>query len=52
MFTNDRLIEKVNEMNLKLHALVMALPEAERIYLLEKENARKKDLLEIHDHSP
>ncbi|TYK11439.1 urea-proton symporter DUR3 [Cucumis melo var. makuwa] len=52
MFTNDRLIEKVNEMNLKLHALVMALPEAERIYLLEKEKARKKDLLEIHDHSP
>lgn len=52
MFTNDRLIEKVNEMNLKLHALVMALPEAERIYLLEKENARKKDLIDIHDHSP
>ncbi|XP_038876583.1 urea-proton symporter DUR3 [Benincasa hispida] len=52
MFTNDRLIEKVDEMNLKLHALVMALPEAERIYLLEKEKARKKGLLDIHDHSP
>ncbi|XP_022145424.1 urea-proton symporter DUR3 [Momordica charantia] len=46
MFTNDRLVEKVEEMNLKLHALVLALPEAERIYLLEKEKARKKDLLD------
>lgn len=52
MFTNDRLVEKVDEMNLKLHSLIMALPEAERIYLLEKENARKKDLLDMHYHSP
>ncbi|KAM7490937.1 hypothetical protein LguiA_033858 [Lonicera macranthoides] len=45
LFTNDRLVEKVDELNLKLHALVLALPEAERIYLLEKEKAKKKETL-------
>lgn len=41
MFTNDKLMEKVEEMNLKLHTIMLAIPEAEKIYLLEKEKAKK-----------
>ncbi|CAL5441011.1 unnamed protein product [Camellia sinensis] len=37
MFTNDRLMEKVKELNLKLHTIMFAIPEAERNYLLEKD---------------
>ncbi|KAK2991302.1 hypothetical protein RJ640_024567 [Escallonia rubra] len=44
MFTNDRLVEKVEELNLKLHTILLAIPEAERIYLLEKEKAKKNDV--------
>ncbi|KAK1568846.1 hypothetical protein Q3G72_029680 [Acer saccharum] len=40
MFTNDRLMEKVEEMNLMLHTIISAVPEAEKIYLLEKEKAK------------
>ncbi|KAK4435571.1 Urea-proton symporter DUR3 [Sesamum alatum] len=47
MFTNDRLIEKIDELNLKLQTLISAMPEAERIYLLEKEKAKKKEASEI-----
>lgn len=43
MFTNDRLMEKVEEMNIRLHAIILAIPEAERIYLLEEEKAKKKE---------
>lgn len=43
MFTNDRLMEKVEEMNLKLHTIMLAVPEAEQIYLLQKEKAKNKD---------
>ncbi|CAK7328011.1 unnamed protein product [Dovyalis caffra] len=43
MFTNDRLMEKVEEMNNRLHTIILAMPEAERIYLLEKEKAKKKE---------
>ncbi|KAF3450282.1 hypothetical protein FNV43_RR06362 [Rhamnella rubrinervis] len=46
MFTNDRLMEKVEEMNFKLHTIMSAIPEAERIYLLEKEKAKKKEAFE------
>ncbi|KAL5577407.1 hypothetical protein UlMin_019106 [Ulmus minor] len=46
MFTNDRLIEKVEELNMKLHTIMLAIPEAERIYLLEKEKAKKKEASE------
>ncbi|KAK4389118.1 Urea-proton symporter DUR3 [Sesamum angolense] len=42
MFTNDRLIEKMEELNFKLQTIISAMPEAERIYLLEKEKAKKK----------
>ncbi|XP_044503572.1 urea-proton symporter DUR3-like [Mangifera indica] len=43
MFTNDRLMEKVEEMNLKLDTIMLAVPEAEKIYLLQKEKAKNKD---------
>ncbi|XP_058103888.1 urea-proton symporter DUR3 isoform X2 [Magnolia sinica] len=46
MFTNDRLMQKIDEMNSRLGAIMSAMPEAERIYLLEKEKAKKQDLLE------
>lgn len=46
MFTNDRLVERIDELNCKLHSIILAIPEAERIYLLEKEKAKKKDLLD------
>ncbi|XP_072961914.1 urea-proton symporter DUR3 isoform X1 [Typha angustifolia] len=45
MFTNDNLIEKVEEMNVRLRAIMGAIPEAEQLYLLEKEKAKKFDLV-------
>lgn len=36
MFTNDRLMEKVEELNFKLHTIMQAIPEAERLYLIDK----------------
>ncbi|CAK9142803.1 unnamed protein product, partial [Ilex paraguariensis] len=44
MFTNDRLMEK-------LHTIMLAVSEAERIYLLEKEKAKKKEASERVLHS-
>ena len=41
MFTNDRLMEKIDEMNFRLRAIMVAMPEAEQAYLLEKEKAKK-----------
>ncbi|KAF5936056.1 hypothetical protein HYC85_027185 [Camellia sinensis] len=46
MFTNDRLMEKVEELNLKLHTIMLAIPEAERNYLLEKGKAKKNEASE------
>ncbi|XVE65443.1 hypothetical protein DITRI_Ditri07aG0181100 [Diplodiscus trichospermus] len=43
MFTNDRLMEKVEEINFKLRSIMLAIPEAERAYLLEKEKAKKNE---------
>ncbi|KAL3738562.1 hypothetical protein ACJRO7_020003 [Eucalyptus globulus] len=43
MFTNDRLMEKIQELNIKLQAVVSAIPEAERLYLLEMEKTKKLD---------
>ncbi|KAL6005889.1 urea active transporter [Asimina triloba] len=43
MFTNDRLMEKMEEMNSRMQAIMLAIPEAERIYLLEKEKTKKQD---------
>ncbi|XP_050264614.1 urea-proton symporter DUR3-like isoform X1 [Quercus robur] len=42
MFTNDRLMEKVEEMNFKLQTIMLPIPDAENIYLLEKEKGKKK----------
>ncbi|XP_020552693.1 urea-proton symporter DUR3 isoform X2 [Sesamum indicum] len=47
MSTNDRLVEKIEELNFKLQTIISAMPEAERIYLLEKEKAKKKEASEI-----
>ncbi|GMQ03922.1 hypothetical protein CsSME_00049529 [Camellia sinensis var. sinensis] len=46
MFTNDRLMEKVEELNLKLHTIMLAIPEAERNYLVEKGKAKKNEASE------
>lgn len=46
MFTNDRLVEKIDELNLRMHAIMLSMPEAEQIYLLEKGKAKKHDALE------
>ncbi|CAM8941544.1 unnamed protein product [Rhodiola kirilowii] len=43
MFTNDRLIDKVEELNCKLHAIILSIPEAESKYLLQVENSKKLD---------
>ncbi|XP_057467127.1 urea-proton symporter DUR3 [Actinidia eriantha] len=50
MFTNDRLMEKVEELNLKLHTIMLAIPESERLYLLEKEKAKKKEASDQDAH--
>ena len=42
MFTNDRLMEKIEEMNIKLQSIIRSIPEAERTYLMEKEKLKKK----------
>ncbi|KAL2544356.1 Urea-proton symporter DUR3 [Forsythia ovata] len=47
MFTNDRLVEKIEELNFKLGTIMSAIPEVERIYLLEIEKAKKKEASEI-----
>lgn len=46
MFTNDKLMEKMDEVNLRLHAIMAAMPEAQQAYLLEKEKAKKLEGLE------
>ncbi|RDX62877.1 Urea-proton symporter DUR3, partial [Mucuna pruriens] len=46
MFTNDRLMEKVEELNFKLQTIIQAIPEAERLYLLEKGKAKKLEASE------
>ncbi|KAL7187915.1 hypothetical protein ACSBR1_037873 [Camellia fascicularis] len=50
MFTNNRLMEKVEELNLKLNTIMLAIPEAERIYLLEKGKAKKNEASEPDAH--
>ncbi|KZV31726.1 hypothetical protein F511_00530 [Dorcoceras hygrometricum] len=47
MFTNDRMMEKMEELNLKLQTIVSLLPDAEKMYLLEKEKAKKKEATEL-----
>ncbi|GKU95936.1 hypothetical protein SLEP1_g9231 [Rubroshorea leprosula] len=42
MITKDRLMEKVEELNFKLNSIILAIPEAERVYLLEKEKKKEE----------
>ncbi|MED6142968.1 urea active transporter [Stylosanthes scabra] len=51
MFTNDRLMEKVEELNHKLQTIMQAIPEAERLYLLEKEKEKRLEASEKQDYS-
>ncbi|XP_024022796.1 urea-proton symporter DUR3 [Morus notabilis] len=50
MLTNDRLMEKVDELNLRLHSIILSMPEAERIYLQQKDKAKKKDIFDHQDN--
>ncbi|VFQ70547.1 unnamed protein product [Cuscuta campestris] len=50
MFTNDRLLEKIEDLNSKLQAIIVAMPEAQRIYLLKKENEKMKEISARRDH--
>ncbi|KAL3361663.1 hypothetical protein AABB24_014498 [Solanum stoloniferum] len=46
MFTNDRVMGKLEDLNSKLNAFIVAMPEVERVYLLEKERSKKKEVAE------
>lgn len=46
LFTNDRVMEKLEDLNSKLNAFIIAMPEVERVYLLEKERSKKKEASE------
>ncbi|KAJ4802710.1 Urea-proton symporter DUR3 [Rhynchospora pubera] len=53
LFTNQRLFSKIDEMDLRLKAIMGTMPEAEKLYLLEKEKAKKFDLvMEAHASDP
>ncbi|KAF6170204.1 hypothetical protein GIB67_038737 [Kingdonia uniflora] len=43
MFTSDQLMEKMEEMNFRMRAIMLAIPEAEQLYLLEKEKLKKQE---------
>ncbi|CAI9095059.1 OLC1v1030916C1 [Oldenlandia corymbosa var. corymbosa] len=47
MFTNDRLMAKLEELNNKLQTIISTMPEAERMYLLEKEKAKRKEASDL-----
>lgn len=47
MFTNDKLIGKIEELNLKLETIIKAVPDAERIYLLEKGKIKKNETSQL-----
>jgi urea-proton symporter len=45
LFTNQMLFSKIDEMDIRLRAIMGAIPEAEKLYLLEKKKAKKFDLI-------
>ncbi|KVH91478.1 Sodium/solute symporter [Cynara cardunculus var. scolymus] len=47
MFTNDKLVGKIEELNLKLETIIKAVPDAERIYLLEKGKMKKNETSQL-----
>ncbi|KAL9252908.1 Urea-proton symporter DUR3-like protein [Drosera capensis] len=44
MFTNDRLMARMDKINAKLEMIMQVLPDAERRHLLEQEKARKRKM--------
>lgn len=53
LFTNQRLFSKIDEMDIRLRAIMGAIPEADKLYLLEKEKAKKFDfVMEDHANDP
>ncbi|KAI3703619.1 hypothetical protein L1987_73811 [Smallanthus sonchifolius] len=51
MFTNDKLVKKIDELNLKLETIIKVVPDAERIYLLEKGKIKKNETSLQLDHT-
>ncbi|KAL8239006.1 hypothetical protein R6Q59_015573 [Mikania micrantha] len=51
MFTNDKLVEKIEELNLKLETIIKVVPDAERVYLLEKGKMKKNETPLQLDHT-
>jgi len=49
MFTNDSVAERLEEINSRLRAIMSTMPEAERLYLLEKERAKKEEAVHVND---
>lgn len=47
MFTNDRMMAKMDEMDMKLQTIISAMPDVERMRLLETDKAGKKQTSEI-----
>lgn len=48
MFTNDRLMERIEEMNLKMQGIMLTIPEAEGTYL---ENSKRQDSLDYKSNN-
>ncbi|GLJ26678.1 hypothetical protein SUGI_0519190 [Cryptomeria japonica] len=46
MFTNDSVVERLEEINSRLSAILQAMPEAERLYLLEKERINRGQVMD------
>ncbi|CAL5438775.1 unnamed protein product [Camellia sinensis] len=47
---SEGFMEKVEELNLKLHTIMLVMLEAEKIYLLEKGKAKKNEASEPDAH--
>lgn len=47
MFTNDRLMAKMEEIDVKLQTIISAMPDVERMRLLETDKAGNKQASEI-----
>lgn len=51
MLTNDGVVERLEEINSRLKAIMQAVPEANRLYLLEKERIKKEEAIEADGSS-
>ncbi|KMZ67363.1 High affinity Urea Transporter DUR3 [Zostera marina] len=47
LVTNDRLTEKIDEVNFRLRCIMQSIPEAQQAYLMEKEKSKKQEALEL-----